>query len=51
MDWTIGLFFWILFWTSLFGPFNWGSGEVGHKYLGRGGMQSTSTREGERKLL
>ena len=60
MDWTIGLFFWtifwtnfwtifwILFWTSLFGPFNWGRGEVGHKYLGRGGMQSISTREGEK---
>ena len=62
MDWTIGLLdyffgpffgpiFWILFWTSLFGPFNWGRGEVGHKYLGRSGMQSISTREGERKLL
>ena len=62
MDWTIGLLdyfswtifwtiFWILFWISLFGPFNWGRGEVGHKYLGRGEMQSISTREGERKLL
>ena len=62
MDWTIGLLDY--FFGPFFGPFFGyffgpvflhlligGRGEVGHKYLGRGGMQSISTREGEKKLL
>ena len=61
MDWTIGLLDY--FFGPFFGPFFGyffgpvfldlliGGGGVGHKYLGRGGMQSISTQEGEKKLL